>query len=103
MPAFKEVCAADASLGMKQLRAHVSKSLDLCGVVGGELQEITSMGSAKRRMENLALTQVTKWQMADGAALPLGHVLDGVKGLTQFTFKPQGRPLFQCGKSPRVF
>jgi hypothetical protein len=86
LPAFKEVCAADALLGMKQLRTHVSKSLDLCGVVGDELREkVTSMGSAKRLMENLALTQVIKRQMADGVALPLGHVLDYVTGLTQTT------------------
>jgi hypothetical protein len=86
LPAFKEVCAADALLGMKQLRTHVSKSLDLCGVVGDELREkVTSMGSAKRLMENLALTQVIKRQMADGVALPLGHMLDYVTGLTQTT------------------
>ena len=94
LPAFKEVCAADASLGMKQLRAHVSKSLDLCGVVGDELREkVTSMGSAKRLMENLALTQVIKRQMADGVALPLGHVLDYVTGLTQTTLQVTGKTI----------
>ena len=94
LPAFKEVCAADALLGMKQLRTHVSKSLDLCGVVGDELREkVTSMGSAKRLMENLALTQVIKRQMADGVALPLGHVLDYVTGLTQTTLQVTGKTI----------
>jgi hypothetical protein len=51
------------------------------------------MGSAKRLMEDLALTQLIKRQMADGVALPLGHVLDYVTGLTRTTLQVTGKTI----------
>ena len=82
IPGFEDICAPSGRAGLKQIRAHVSKALEECGVVGSELEhKMTSFERVKTGVQDLAFTKL------------VSHVLDLVMGLSSDRSKVTGKTL----------
>ena len=94
IPGFEDICAPSGRAGLKQIRAHVSKALEECGVVGSELEhKMTPFERVKTGVQDLAFTKLVSQQLRDGIRLPPSHVLDFVMGLSSDRSKVTGKTL----------
>ena len=94
IPGFEDICAPSGRAGLKQIRAHLSKALEECGVVGTELEhKMTSFERVKTGVRDIAYTKLVTQQLRDGTRMPPSHVLDSAMGLSSNRTEVTGKTL----------
>ena len=75
IPGFEDICAVNSTLGLKSVKAHVSKALEKCGAVGLELEhKLTSFQRVKEGLQDLAAGS-KEWFKSPTGARPGENVL----------------------------